>query len=52
MNATVHQDGYLVLDVKDHLTHAVVILVRMVERVMLMELIVFVIAFHVSFGHS
>ena len=48
MNATVHQDGYLLLDVKDRLNHVVVILVRMVEHVKLMELITFVIAFHVS----
>ena len=48
MNATVHQDGYLLLDVKDRFNHVVVILVRMVEHVNLMELITFVIAFHVS----
>ena len=49
MNATVHQDGYLFLIVEDHITHVVVILVRTMEHVKLMELITFVIAFHVSF---
>ena len=52
MNATAHQDGYLFLVVEDLITHVVVVLVRMVEHVKLMELITFVIVFHMSFGHT
>ena len=52
MNATVHQNGYPFLVAEDHITHVVVILVRMVEHVKLMELITFVIVFHVSFEHT
>ena len=51
MNVTVHQDGYLILVVKEHIIHVMVILVRMMDYVKLMELIIFVIAFHVSFKH-
>ena len=51
MNATVHQDGYLFLVVEDKFYHVLVIFVTMVEHVNLMELIIFVIVFHVSFGH-
>ena len=52
MNATVHQNGYLCLVVEDDINHVAVTLVRMVEHVkLLVELITFVIVFHVSFEH-
>ena len=52
MNVTVHRSGYLCLVVEDHINHVVVTLVRMVEHVkLLVELIILVIVFHVSFYH-